>query len=135
MAVIWRVIEQFSHKLVSVFLSILSCINSINCALQSAVVLLHILLLCILVKPFSSSSSLDWDIPDLSHSSTQMSNNYVSGPQGRSEFISYSNLKTLGNVKHMKNLTSNFLLFDLVVHLCPLRSRQIGCGGKTQRYF
>lgn len=131
MAVTWRVIEQFSHELVSVFLSIWSCINSINCVLQSAVVLLHILLLCILVKTFSPSLILDWDIPDLSLSSTQMSSNYVSWPQGRSEFISYSILKRQVNIKHMKNLSTNFLLFDSVVHLFPLKSRQIGCGRKT----
>lgn len=86
MAVTWRVIEQFSHELVSLFLSILFSINSNNCALQSEVVL-HILL-CLLFKTFSSSFSLDWDIPDLSHSSTQMNSNYMSWPQGRSKFIS-----------------------------------------------
>lgn len=48
MAVTWRVIEQFSHELVSVFLNILFCINCKNSALQSEGVL-HILL-CILCK-------------------------------------------------------------------------------------
>lgn len=35
------------------------------------------------------------------------------------------------------NLKDNILLFDSVVHLCPLKSGQVGggCGRKIQRYF